>query len=198
LREAFEIGRIRGYDTTFYLWWQPAEMTRLCAEAFAAGIEVGYAIEMVRRQRLVPEGSLETQRLWPWPVRIYTLGRFTIEVDSAPLPFPARSRRNPSPCSRRSSSSGGKRSGKSKCSPFSYAPSLPSRCLRCAPHVIFRGKLKVGRSMGTYGPEEPSRKDHLSVAGDDDALPPVPGGPGWAASRKDLAPGLLLSCSVDC
>ncbi len=85
LREAFCIGRTKGYAATFYFWWQPDEMARLCTEALAAGIEVEYAREVIRVHKLTPHGSLEALAQWPWPVRIFTLGRFGIEVNEKAL-----------------------------------------------------------------------------------------------------------------
>ena len=95
IEEAFEIGARSAYDTTFYFWWQPVEMARLCAEALTAGIAVGYAKEVVRRHRLIPAGGAETLPQWPWPVRIYTLGRFSIEVNGKPLAFSGKVQKRP-------------------------------------------------------------------------------------------------------
>ena len=51
LREAFGIGRIKGYGMTLFLWWQREDMARLCAEALKGGIEVDYANELIRTTR---------------------------------------------------------------------------------------------------------------------------------------------------
>jgi hypothetical protein len=96
LMEAFGIGRVKGYAQTFYWWWQPAEMARLCAEALAAGIEVEYSREVVKAHMLTPpEGPLENLMQWPWPVRIHSFGCFQIEVEEKPLTFAHKVQKKP-------------------------------------------------------------------------------------------------------
>ena len=86
LREAMAIGREGQYWNLFW-WWRPKTMTRLCAVALDAGIEPGYVREVIRRRRLAPDASMIGVEGWPWPVRIYTLGRFTILRDDEPVRF---------------------------------------------------------------------------------------------------------------
>lgn len=78
LREAFSIAKARGYFGSWLCWHRPM-MIRLCAEALRAGIEVKYVRQLIRKRRLLPEDS--TIEDWPWPVRIFTLGHFKVEVD---------------------------------------------------------------------------------------------------------------------
>ena len=80
LRDAFAIGKEKGYEVTLFKFWQPDEMARLCAEALDADIEVNYAREVITRNELVPQGPPETLDRWPWLVRIRTFGSFEIEV----------------------------------------------------------------------------------------------------------------------
>jgi DNA-binding SARP family transcriptional activator len=86
LREAMAVGREGEYWALFW-WWRPKEMTRLCATALETGIEPEYARELVRRWRLTPDPSMIEAEGWPWPVRLYTLGRFNIVLDDRPLRF---------------------------------------------------------------------------------------------------------------
>lgn len=84
LREAFIIGRKNGFS--FTCWWIPTTMTRLCAKALEANIEVDYVRNLIRKTRLVPNADTSANEAWPWPVKIYTLGRFEILLDGKPLP----------------------------------------------------------------------------------------------------------------
>jgi ATP/maltotriose-dependent transcriptional regulator MalT len=84
LRQAFAMGRQR--SLSYYFWWLSKSMTRLCAKALEAKIEVDYVRELIRKARLVPEADTSANEAWPWPVKIYTLGRFEIHVDGQPLP----------------------------------------------------------------------------------------------------------------
>ena len=84
LRRALAIGRERGLS--FSHWFLPTTMARLCAKALEADIEVDYVRDLIRIARLVPDGDMSTNEAWPWPVKIYTLGRFEIWLDGRPLP----------------------------------------------------------------------------------------------------------------
>ncbi|MGE5247419.1 MAG: BTAD domain-containing putative transcriptional regulator [Verrucomicrobiota bacterium] len=88
LRKAMSIGRAGRYMNLFW-WWRPKTMARLCAVALEAGIEVPYTQEMIRKNRLVPDLSVSDLENWPWPVKVYTLGRFSLVVGGKML-LPAR------------------------------------------------------------------------------------------------------------
>lgn len=60
-------------------------MARLCAKALDAGIEVEYVQELIRRRCLVPDNQYIYSEKWPWPLKIYTLGRFGIVKDGRHL-----------------------------------------------------------------------------------------------------------------
>ena len=70
--------------TPFYCWI-PSLMSRLCSVALKAGIEVEYARTMIRTRGLVPEEPSADVASWPWPTRIFTLGRFEILVEDKPI-----------------------------------------------------------------------------------------------------------------
>ncbi len=84
LKEAFAIGRGKGLY--FSPWWIPTTMARLCTKALEADIEVEYVQNLIRKTHLVPDDHASASEAWPWPVKIYTLGRFEIFVDGKPLP----------------------------------------------------------------------------------------------------------------
>jgi len=80
LRKAMELGREQGYVNM--LWrWHPAVMTGLCERALRAGIEIAYAVKLVRIRRFVPETSARQLEAWPWPFKVRTLGRFSLDRD---------------------------------------------------------------------------------------------------------------------
>ncbi|QKS29604.1 MAG: hypothetical protein HT579_12220 [Candidatus Accumulibacter similis] len=77
LRSAFSIGAAHGYLN--HNSFRPSVMARLCAVALARQIEPDYVRCLIRRRGLrAPGVGLDC---WPWPVRIYTLGRLSIVVD---------------------------------------------------------------------------------------------------------------------
>ncbi|MBI1922327.1 MAG: hypothetical protein HYS23_14725 [Geobacter sp.] len=93
LREALPIGSAGRYMN--FSWWIGPITTRLCLKALEAGIEVDYVLELIRRRNLVPEKPPLHIENWPWPVRIYTLGRFAIERDGMPLEFSGKVQKKP-------------------------------------------------------------------------------------------------------
>jgi pentatricopeptide repeat protein len=65
----------------------------VCAFALEQRIEPEYVKRLVHSQRLVaPSADLEQ---WPWPVRIYLLGRFTVYVNDSPLTFAGKGPKKP-------------------------------------------------------------------------------------------------------
>jgi LuxR family maltose regulon positive regulatory protein len=81
LESAFTVGAARDYLN--HNSFRPAVMARLCAFALAHDIAPDYARRLIRERKLKPP-ALEVDG-WPWPVRIYTLGRFSLVVDGRPI-----------------------------------------------------------------------------------------------------------------
>jgi LuxR family maltose regulon positive regulatory protein len=93
LKKAFAFGKERGY---FGSWGPlPPGMAKLCIRALQAGIEVEYAQEVIRRLHLIPDPSVIHLESWPWPVKIYTLGRFGLFRDGKPEVFSRKVQRKP-------------------------------------------------------------------------------------------------------
>jgi DNA-binding SARP family transcriptional activator len=59
--------------------------SNLFAEALAGGVDVEYVTQLIRDLNVRPPSS--TASNWPWPLRIYTLGRFEVLRDGQPLEF---------------------------------------------------------------------------------------------------------------
>jgi ATP/maltotriose-dependent transcriptional regulator MalT len=93
LARALAIGREQGY-VNFY-WWRPDVMARLCGRALRAGVEVAYAQRLIRLRRLVPAAPSSAGELWPWPLRIRTLGGFELYRDGAPVASSGKVQRKP-------------------------------------------------------------------------------------------------------
>lgn len=77
--QAFATGR--QHSLYCFLYADPDVLANVCAEALAAGIEVDYARELIRRHRLVPPRSPGLRNTWSWPLRIHVLGRFEVLID---------------------------------------------------------------------------------------------------------------------
>jgi LuxR family maltose regulon positive regulatory protein len=70
-------------------------MARLCAKALAAGTEVAYAQNLIRKLQLLPDPLPVEIDNWPWPLRIYTLGRFELARDGEPIRFSGKVQHKP-------------------------------------------------------------------------------------------------------
>ena len=94
LKEAMALGRRQGYVNMLWWWW-PDTMARLCARALQEGIETEYVQGLIRKRGLLPKNlPLEVEE-WPWPLKIYTLGRFELIREGVPLQYAGRVQQKP-------------------------------------------------------------------------------------------------------
>lgn len=70
-------------------------MERLCANALDAGIEVEYVQDLIRKRNLIPEKPPLHLENWPWPLKIYTLGRFELLKDGKLIRFSRKVQQKP-------------------------------------------------------------------------------------------------------
>ncbi|HWM44540.1 MAG TPA: hypothetical protein VNP36_19030 [Burkholderiales bacterium] len=83
LRRGLQLGREYGY--AHFLWWRPAAVARVLADALAAGIEPDYARSLIKRRALVPEQPPLAVEGWPWTYRVQTFGGFRLLRHDQPL-----------------------------------------------------------------------------------------------------------------
>jgi LuxR family transcriptional regulator, maltose regulon positive regulatory protein len=91
LRVCLATGREQGYRNTWF--WMPPMMARLCAHALEHDIEADYVKGLIRQRGLTPPSA--STEIWPWPIRLYTLGRFSVVVDDDPLHFQGKTQKRP-------------------------------------------------------------------------------------------------------
>ncbi len=93
IRNGMRIGRERGFVNLFM--WLPGVMESVAAKALEKGVEVVYVKNLIRRNALLPDASYLEMELWPWPLKIFTLGRFLIIKDGKPLQFSRKVQQKP-------------------------------------------------------------------------------------------------------
>lgn len=93
LSEALRYGRENNF--TFYPSWVAPKMAELCGFAIRHGIEVEYCARLIRLRNLMPDASSATLRDWPFPVKIYALGSFSVLRNDEPLKFAGKSPKKP-------------------------------------------------------------------------------------------------------
>jgi len=93
LASGMRLGREHTYMHFFF--FPPKVIARLCFTALEAGIETAYVRALIERNELAPDPGWLQAESWPWPVRIYTLGRFSIVKRGTPLRFAAKAQKKP-------------------------------------------------------------------------------------------------------
>lgn len=93
LRAAFALGKQQGYVNL--PWWLPRMMAHLCVRALEADIEVEYVQSLVRKRRLQPAATQNVGDNWPWPLKVYTFGRFALIKDGEPVRFTGKVQQKP-------------------------------------------------------------------------------------------------------
>jgi hypothetical protein len=83
LRTGLALGRQR--NLLGFLGWHARSIGVLCAKALDAGIEVDFVRTLIRKRWLPSPPEARLLESWPWPIKIRTLGRFSIEVVGKPL-----------------------------------------------------------------------------------------------------------------
>ncbi|MFZ0468583.1 MAG: BTAD domain-containing putative transcriptional regulator [Thiogranum sp.] len=92
LRRGFALMRQYGAEST--IWWNPEWIMALCARALEASIEIEFVRAFVLKHNLVPEQHLAIEQ-WPWPVKINTLGGFTLLVNGEPVQSGGKAQKKP-------------------------------------------------------------------------------------------------------
>ena len=93
LRRGMSMAREHGLVTM--TWWRRDVMAKLCCVAIKHGVEVQYARQLIGLQGLAPDNEAMDLESWPWPIKIFTLGRFSLVVDGEPVRFSARAQSKP-------------------------------------------------------------------------------------------------------
>jgi len=92
-RSAFAHARQEGIGMIYGL--SNRRLGAVCAKALEADIEPETVKELIKRWHLKPAASESVSEHWPWPIRILTLGQFSIHCDGVLLALSAKTPRKP-------------------------------------------------------------------------------------------------------
>jgi len=92
LQPLLEVSRRRGIVNSSL--WRGVAMSKICARALAQNIEVPFVQALIKQRGLLPEADI-TFATWPWPIRIYTLGCFSLVKNDRPLMFSGKAQKKP-------------------------------------------------------------------------------------------------------
>lgn len=93
LKRAFEISRLKNIMDGN--WWLRSQLSFFCEKAMEADIENEQVQRFIKRHQLMPDAPRLAGPYWPWPVKIYTLGRFDIHCLNRPLKLSAKTPKKP-------------------------------------------------------------------------------------------------------
>lgn len=87
------LGREHGYMHFFF--FPPQVIARLCLTALELDIERTYVRALIERNKLTPDPAWPQADSWPWPICVYTLGRFSVVKQGKPLRFVGKAQKKP-------------------------------------------------------------------------------------------------------
>ncbi len=91
VRQLLPLMRDQGFANS--AWWRSDFVARFLSLALEQHIEPDYVRHLIALRGLrSPRRSSEH---WPWPVRVYTLGRFEVVLDGTPLRFSGKTQKKP-------------------------------------------------------------------------------------------------------
>ena len=93
IREGLEIGRKKGFVNIFMC---PQDvMKTILAKALECGIEETYVRNLIQRNAVMPDASSLEIETWPWPLKVFTFGRFGLVKHGKPVQFSGKIQHRP-------------------------------------------------------------------------------------------------------
>ena len=87
------VGSAQGYQHGFF--WPRAAVALVCLKALELGCQPDYARWLIVQGRIAaPPEALLSDR-WPWPVKVTTLGHFSVAVNGTPIEFKGKAQTVP-------------------------------------------------------------------------------------------------------
>ncbi len=93
IREGLKTGKEKGFVNLYMC--QPGVMESLLAKALEEGIEVTYVQNLIKRNALFPSTAYSEIELWPWPIKVFTLGRFGMLKDNKLIQHSRKAKQKP-------------------------------------------------------------------------------------------------------
>ncbi len=93
LTEAMKLASRHGYLN--FAWCLPSVLARLCIKAIEANIETHFVRCLIRTRQIVPDVPPMHMECWPWSLKIYTLGRFSLIKDDISVSFSRKAQSKP-------------------------------------------------------------------------------------------------------
>jgi LuxR family transcriptional regulator, maltose regulon positive regulatory protein len=89
------LARMRESGLTNYPGWRHDVMSFLCAVALEHDIAAQFVRQLIQHRHLVSPTDRVVSDSWPFPLKIHTLGRFTLLRDDKPMHFEGKTQKKP-------------------------------------------------------------------------------------------------------
>lgn len=83
------------HDIRNHTHWQTNFMRKLYSNALNLNIEPDYVRSIIKQRSLLPPDDQPIPESWPFPVKIYTLGRFSLVIEDLPVSFKGKAQKKP-------------------------------------------------------------------------------------------------------
>ena len=77
------------------LTFPPATFAHLCEKALDLGLEADFVNELISLNKLIPDSSATVSDSWPFPLKVYTLGRFALVSNGRRVAFSGKVQQKP-------------------------------------------------------------------------------------------------------
>jgi len=122
LQQAMTIGRKKGYINGYF--WNNGMMEQLCHRALEVRIEEIYVQELITSRNIMPPPGGILLENWPWKIKVYTLGRFSLLIDNQLVTFSRKARARPLELLYALIASGGRNVSKEKITTYLWPEAL--------------------------------------------------------------------------
>ena len=122
LQQAMTIGREKGYVNGYF--WNNGMMEHLCHRALEVRIEEKYVQELIRTRNIMPPPRMMILENWPWKIKVYTLGRFSLLINNQLVTFSRKARARPLELLYALIASGGRNVSKEKITAYLWPEAL--------------------------------------------------------------------------
>jgi LuxR family transcriptional regulator, maltose regulon positive regulatory protein len=82
---ALRLCKDNGYFVVPWFGWRKPLLIRLLHQALVFDIETDYVRSFIKQRGLAPPTDVPVADTWPFPLKLYTLGRFVVLLDDKPL-----------------------------------------------------------------------------------------------------------------
>jgi DNA-binding SARP family transcriptional activator len=127
--------------------WHSRLMKSLLLLALENDIEPEFVERLIRKHDLRTDAPPQASESWPWPVKIYTLGRFCLLIDGQPLQFSGKAQEKPLELLKVLIALGGRAVGKERLMDILWPDADGDKALRALDTTLHRFRKLVGHEQ---------------------------------------------------